>query len=141
MPSRSIDDLLPIVQSMCKAFIRLCEREGIDIIITSTYRSIEDQNALYAQGRTKPGIIVTRAKGGESFHNHRVAFDFAPIVNGKVPWDDDDLFKRCGVLAENVGLEWSGRWKGSLREMAHCQYTGGLTLADLQNGKLPCANT
>lgn len=141
MPSRSIDDLHPVVADMCRAFIAACDREGIDVVITSTYRSHEDQNKLYAQGRTAPGKIVTRAKAGESYHNFRVAFDFAPIVHGKIPWDDDDLFKRCGIIAENVGLDWSGRWKGSLREMAHCQYTGGLTLADFQNGKMLCVNT
>ena len=134
--SRELSELLPVVGSKAIAFIYGCEAVGIDVLITCTYRDDESQNALYAQGRTAPGQIVTNAKAGESWHNHRCAFDFVPIVNGKAQWNDSALFKRCGEIAESVGLEWSGRWKGKFREMAHCQYTGGLTLADLQNGKV-----
>jgi len=134
--SRDLSALLPVVGGKAIAFIDGCKAVGIDVLITCTYRDDESQNALYAQGRTAPGKIVTNAKAGESWHNHRCAFDFVPIVNGKAQWSDLNLFKRCGEIAESVGLEWSGRWKGKFREMAHCQYTGGLTLADLQNGKV-----
>ena len=40
-----------------------------------TYRSFDEQNHLYAQGRTKPGKIVTYAKGGQSYHNFGLAFE------------------------------------------------------------------
>lgn len=132
--SRSLDDLLPIVEEKAKAFIAKCADLGIDLLITSTYRDGESQNAIYAQGRTKPGVRVTNAKAGQSFHNYRCAFDWVPIVNGKAQWDDVKTFKRCGDIAKSVGLEWAGDWK-SFPEMAHCQYTGGLTLQDLLNGK------
>lgn len=132
--SRDLKDLNPIVADKCSAFINECKLQGIDVLITSTLRDNESQNALYAQGRTTKGSIVTNAKGGQSFHNYGVAFDFCPIVNGKCQWNDADLFKRCGIIAESVGLEWSGRWAGKMKETAHCQYTGGLTLDDLKNG-------
>lgn len=135
--SRHLDDLLPRVGHLCDAFIKACAAQGIDVIITSTYRDIESQNALYARGRTTPGNIVTNARGGQSFHNYRCAFDFVPIVNSKAVWNDTALFTRCGTIAESVGLEWAGRWTGKLRETAHCQWTGGLTLKDLQAGKVP----
>jgi peptidoglycan L-alanyl-D-glutamate endopeptidase CwlK len=132
--SRKLEDLHPKVMQMCSAFTRDCNAQGIDVIITSTYRDHESQNALFAQGRTAPGKIVTKAKGGQSFHNYKVAFDFCPIVNGKAAWNDTKLFVKCGEIAENHGLEWAGRWV-RMKEMAHCQYTGGLTIADLQSGK------
>lgn len=132
--SRDLKDLQPVVADKCSAFISGCKSLGIDVIITATLRDIESQNELYAQGRTKPGKIVTNAKGGDSFHNYACAFDFVPIVNGKAMWNDLELFKKCGEIAESTGLEWAGRWK-SFKEMAHCQYTGGLTLADLKAGK------
>jgi peptidoglycan L-alanyl-D-glutamate endopeptidase CwlK len=81
--SRSLSDLNPKVAAMCSEFINQCKAKNIDVIITSTYRDTESQNALYAQGRTTAGKIVTNAKGGQSFHNWKVAFDFCPIVNGK----------------------------------------------------------
>lgn len=152
--SRSLSDLLPCVRERCIAFEKLADETlkdaGIDLIWTSTYRDNESQAQLFAQGRTKPGRIVTNARAGESFHNHKVAADFALLYHGKTIAKDDDfliwdtkkeyvtLWQSIGVLAELSGLEWSGRWKGSLREMAHVQYTNGISLADLRAGKTPC---
>ena len=133
--SRSLSDLNPKVAALCSEFINRCKEKGIDVIITSTYRDAESQNALYAQGRTTDGKIVTNAKGGQSYHNWRVAFDFCPIVNGKCQWQDADLFAICGRIGEDLGLEWAGRWSGKFKETAHLQFTGGLSLADFQNGK------
>jgi peptidoglycan L-alanyl-D-glutamate endopeptidase CwlK len=132
--SRNINDLHSKVTAMASEFINRCKAEGIDVLITSTYRDAASQNELYAQGRTKPGKKVTNAKAGQSYHNWRVAFDFVPIVNGKAQWNDAKLFTKCGEIAESVGLEWAGRWT-KFKEMAHCQYTGGLKLADFQAGK------
>jgi len=132
--SRSINDLHPYVAGLCEQFVEQCKDAGIDVIITSTYRDHEAQQALYNKGRTTPGKKVTNAKPGRSFHNWRIAFDFVPIVNGKAMWNDIAMFAKCGNIAESVGLEWAGRWK-SFKELAHCQYTGGLTLADFQSGK------
>ena len=89
--SRDLKDLHPIVQAKAQAFIHSCKKAGIDVLITSTYRDNESQNALYAQGRTSPGKKVTNAKAGQSWHNYRVAFDFVPIVNGKAQWNDIGL--------------------------------------------------
>ncbi len=132
--SRSLSDLHPIVAAKAANFISACRANGIEVLITSTYRDAESQNELYAQGRTKPGKIVTNAKAGESFHNYRCAFDFVPLVNGKPNWNDARLYQRCGEIAEQCGLEWAGRWK-TFKESAHCQFTNGLSLADLRTGK------
>lgn len=129
-----MSDLNPKVAALCSEFINRCKAAGIDVIITSTYRDAESQNALYAQGRTTPGKKVTNAKAGQSYHNWRVAFDFVPIVGGKAVWNNDELWQKCGEIAESVGLEWAGRWT-KFKETAHCQYTGGLSLADFHAGK------
>jgi peptidoglycan LD-endopeptidase CwlK len=132
--SRDINDLLPEVTAMANKFIAACRERGIDVLITSTYRNFASQDLLYAQGRTAPGNIVTNAKAGQSFHNYRCALDFAPLKNGKIDWNDSRTFTLCGEIAEQVGFEWAGRWK-SFKELAHIQYTAGLTLADLRAGK------
>jgi peptidoglycan LD-endopeptidase CwlK len=67
-------------------------------------------------------------------HNYRVAFDFVPIVKGKANWSDPGLFEMCGSIAESCGLEWAGRWK-RFKELAHCQFTGGMTISDFKKGK------
>jgi peptidoglycan LD-endopeptidase CwlK len=72
------------------------------------YRSIAEQNELYAQGRKKPGKIVTNARGGYSYHNFGLAFDIA-IQNddGSLCWSvADTRWKTAGVIGKSLGLEW-----------------------------------
>lgn len=140
--SRNLSDLLPIVRVKVQQFIDKCHEAGIDLLITSSFRDMESQAALYAQGRTAPGKVVTNAKPGQSFHNFRCAVDVVPLVNGKPVWgttgEDGKLWDKVGAIGEACGLEWAKRWK-SFPELAHFQYTGGLKLADLQAGKQPTA--
>lgn len=131
--SRDIKDLHPKVKAMAEKFLSECKTAGLNVTIYSTYRDHESQNDLYAQGRTKPGKVITKAKGGDSFHNWKVAFDAAPIVNGSIPWNDARLFEKMGAIGEKCGLEWGGRWK--FKDMPHFQFTGGLSIADFKAGK------
>ena len=128
MNSRSLDELTPETRDKAKALIAGCLLEGIDIIVTSTYRSNESQAELYAQGRTTSGARVTNAGPGKSYHNYRVAFDVVPIVNGKAVWNDDDLWERVGAVGELADLEWGGSWTRFV-DKPHFQNTGGLTIA------------
>lgn len=132
--SRSIDDLHPRVANLCRQFIAACADNGIKVIITSTFRDNESQNQLYAQGRTLPGKVVTNAKAGQSFHNYKLAFDFAIEYDNQVQWRDSLMFFLCGQIAKKLGLEWAGDWI-KITETAHCQFTNGLTLKELQEGK------
>lgn len=132
--SRSLDELVPPAKERVEEFLRLCALNHIDLLVTSTYRDNESQQALYDQGRTKAGKVVTNAKAGDSWHNWRCAVDVVPLVNGKPNWDGSDpVWIKIGELGEQAGLEWAGRWR-TFKELAHFQYTGGLTLTDLKNG-------
>lgn len=135
--SRKLEDLNPIVEAKARDFLSRCAAEGIDVLVTSTYRDAESQNALFAQGRTAPGKIVTNAKAGQSWHNFRVAFDVVPLRNGKPVWgitgEDLKLWQRLGAIGKACGLEWAGEWR-TFREFPHFQYTGGHTLAEFQAG-------
>lgn len=137
--SRNTADLYPQVRARVEAMVRECAKEGIDLLVTCTFRDVPAQDALYAQGRSTPGLIVTNARGGESMHNYRCAVDVVPMRNGKCVWgtsgNDGTLWRKVGMIGESCGLEWAGRWTGKMREMAHFQYTAGLTLADLKLGK------
>jgi len=128
MASKSLKDLLPQVQLKAEEFIQLCAENMIDVLIYCTLRSKEEQDVLYAQGRTISGKIVTNARGGYSWHNFGRAFDFVPLIAGKPQWDNSVLYSRCGRLAEEIGLEWAGRWAGKLKETAHCQLREGKSL-------------
>lgn len=137
--SRNIDDLHPMVSAMARDALSKCKDAGIDILVTSTVRDMEAQEALYAQGRTKPGQIVTNAKPGYSAHNFRVALDVVPLRFGKPVWgtsltEDKELWAKVGAIFESCGFEWAAHWK-SFPEWAHFQFTNGLTLADLRAGR------
>ena len=132
--SRSLDDLIPPARVRVQAFLDAAKAAGVDLLVTSTYRDNASQDALYAQGRTKPGKLVTNAKAGQSWHNYRCAVDVVPIVAGKPRWDvKDEVWQQVGKLGKAAGLEWAGDWK-KFKEYPHFQYTGGLTLAQLQSG-------
>lgn len=135
--SRKLEDLDPFVATLARQFLAACKEAGIDVTVTSTYRDNESQTALYAQGRTAPGKIVTNAKAGYSAHNFKCAFDVVPTRNGVAVWgtsgEDGKLWARIGKIGQECGLEWGGAWT-SFKDMPHFQYTGGHTLAQLRAG-------
>ena len=134
MASRSLSDLHPQAREKAMQWETACRREGVEVLIYCTYRSGAEQDMLYAIGRTAKGKIVTNAKAGDSFHQHRVAWDAVPLVGGKPAWGAKDLYAKMGEVAKTLGIEWAGEWV-RFKETAHFQYTGGLTLADLKAGK------
>lgn len=106
---------------------------GCDYVAISGNRSWEEQNALYAQGRTKPGRIVTNARGGYSDHNFRIALDYG-VFRGKAYLDETEpataakVHAACAVHARKLGLDWGGDWK-SLKDLPHFEVSTGLTMA------------
>jgi peptidoglycan L-alanyl-D-glutamate endopeptidase CwlK len=132
--SRNIFELEPAVRILAAKLIDVCAKEGIDLLVTSTFRDMEAQAALFAKGRTARGPKVTNARPGQSFHNYRVAFDVVPIVHGKAIWNDNALWQKIGQLGTDLGLEWAGNWK-TFKEMPHFQFTNGRSLADFQAKK------
>ncbi|MFP7483394.1 M15 family metallopeptidase [Priestia filamentosa] len=116
--------------------VELSYQKGYNIAITQGLRTFTEQNALYAQGRTKPGKVVTNAKGGQSIHNYGLAFDFCVFDGERNPVWSGNTYNKVGALGKNLGLEWGGDWK-SFKDLPHFEYTFGLTLKQLQAGKRP----
>ncbi len=108
---------------MVDALLANARLVGIDLLVTCTYRSLSEQAALYAQGRTKPGPIVTRAQPGQSAHNFGLAVDVVPLRNGKPVWDAaDPVWDAVGECGMAAGLEWLGVPGSSFPETAHFQH-------------------
>lgn len=126
--SRRLEDLAPDVERMCRALLEFAAKEGEPLGISQTLRTWEEQDALYAQGRTTKGRIVTWARGGFSWHNFGRAFDIYSL--GKEPYPkDDDWWEMIGEMGEDCGLEWGGRWKSAKADRPHFEHHGGMTLA------------
>ncbi len=116
---RNIATLLPQVQPLARALIESAAAIGIAIKVISGTRTYEEQNALYEQGRSKPGRIVTNARGGYSNHNFGVAFDIGVFEGGRY-LDESPAYKAVGAIGMKLGLEWGGNWK-TIQDEPHFQ--------------------
>lgn len=133
MASRDITDLHPDLQPIAREFLRRCAAIGLDILITCTWRSGQEQDELYAKGRTKPGPRVTNARAGQSHHNFILngrpaarAFDIVPLVAGKPAWvATHPAWQKAGRIGEALGLTWYGAPGSTFREMPHFQLPAG----------------
>lgn len=125
-----IATLHPSVRQLATDFINAVEDElGIRLRVTQALRTIADQEALFAQGRTTPGKIVTNARGGSSFHNYGLAWDVVEIKAGVANWNPD--WKKISAIASRMGIEWGGNFK-SIVDKPHFQKTFGNTVAQLR---------
>lgn len=128
---RDIKQLHPELQGIIAKLQEVCEEEGLALGIGECLRTVEEQNELYAQGRTKPGNIVTYAKGSSysSQHQWGIAFDFFKNVPGHA-YDDVNFFKKVGYLGKILGLAWGGDWTSPV-DMPHLYlpYWGDTPLA------------
>ncbi len=129
--SRKLEDLIPILAIKAQELIKKVNGLGYEILITCTWRSFAEQQALYEQGRTMPGPIVTYAKAGESWHNYALALDFVPLKNGNPDWNDREKFKIVGEIGEDLGLKWGGRFKKPV-DLPHLEMTFGFPLGEVK---------
>ena len=135
----------PEVRAKTDTLIARAADRGIEIIITSDFRSSEEQDRLFRQGRQDAGNIVTNARGGQSYHNYGLAIDFAlRDGNGGVVWDMEvdrngngrSDWMEVVELAKALGFDWGGDWD-RFPDYPHFQMDFGYTLRQLQNGKVP----
>ena len=111
----------------------------IAVRVVQGLRTIKEQNELYAQGRTKPGKIVTKAKGGSSFHNYGIAFDFALLIdkdhNGTFEtllWDENKPeWKQVVNTFEAAGWFWGGNFS-TIHDAPHLEKKFGYTWQQLK---------
>lgn len=107
---RVIATLDALVQPYARALYFKARGNGITVNIISGRRTFQEQDALYAQGRTSPGDIVTNARAGHSVHNFGLAFDVG-VFEGSRFLGESPRYKAVGALGLELGLEWGGNWK------------------------------
>lgn len=99
------------------------------IRIVQGLRTIEEQNALYAKGRTTPGPKVTNARGGKSYHNYGLAIDYVIMVGGALDWNHP-LNKEVIAAFKSKGWKWGGEFK-SIVDKPHFEKSFGFTVSQL----------
>jgi hypothetical protein len=148
---RYLSTLHPLVQNQMKSFILEAQfRYGIDLRATAGYRTVEQQDRLFAQGRTQPQIgakerklgitrtiiadpnspVVTNAIGGYSNHNFGLAIDVTPFESGRLNWNTQN-YPLIGVIGKSRDLEWGGNWN-SIVDPPHFQDLQGRTEKQLR---------
>lgn len=105
--NRNIGDLHKVAQEACRLFLSECEKAGVKIFITETHRSQARQDYLYAQGRTRPGNVVTQTRN--SNHKGGLAWDIA--VSPPANLYDIAALSKAGAIARRLGITWGGDWK------------------------------
>ncbi len=134
--------LHPIVKTQADRLVELTKEKGIRILITDSFRSADEQDALYRKGRDAGGAVVTNAKGGQSFHNFGLALDFALLTqDGSASWDMEADMNGNGKsdwmevvsIAKSLHFEWGGDWE-QFPDYPHLQMTFGYSIGALQNG-------
>lgn len=136
---KRLQQLHPALQSAVRAVIADLAASGISVEVVQGLRTFEEQDALFAKGRTEPGPIVTQARGGESNHNFGLAADLCPFTGGQPDWNAPvDVWAAIGTTAIAHGLDWGGQWKKfidkphvqlpsmTVKECASRYATGGL---------------
>lgn len=144
--AKSLATLDPKVQPTFLALTLLGKKvasdRDLEYRMISGTRTYEEQNKLYAKGRTTPGPKVTNARGGYSNHNFGIAGDFGvfdkegqyldsanPSLASEIHNAVADAAKR-----ESLPLEWGGDWSSFVDE-PHFQYKTGLSTRQMRERK------
>jgi peptidoglycan L-alanyl-D-glutamate endopeptidase CwlK len=129
------DEARAIYAEICQALSK-----GVICRFSHTFRSNAEQDALF-----KKRPQVTKAKGGQSYHNYGLAIDIVLILdkdgngtyetaswNTKLDFDKDGVSDWQEVVAifKRYGWTWGGDWK--FIDTPHFQKTFGKSIAELQ---------
>lgn len=116
--STKLDGVHPALVEAVLRILSAMSALGFEMMVTDGVRTAAQQQALYAQGRTKPGKIVTRADGVMTRSNHQPhkdddyghAVDCCFVVGGRPSWDDKLPWALYGAMAKSLGLRWGGEF-------------------------------
>ena len=133
--SRDLKDLRADVRANVEILLELCRAQEMRVLITQTKRDNEYQAYLYAQGRTRPGSIVTNSRT-TTFHGAGLAVDFCQNIKG-AEYKEAAFFQNVAILAKHMGFSWGGDWI-SFPDFPHLQWDnhGKYTTAMLRAGKI-----
>lgn len=118
LSKKSIDRLSGVHPDLATVVLRAIEISECDFAVICGMRTLQEQEDLYAQGRTKPGPIVTWSMNSQHLKQktgHGHAVDLAAWVNGGISWDWDHYHKIARAMKTaakelNTPIDWGGDW-------------------------------
>lgn len=131
LSKRSLDNLVGVHPDLVKVIKAAITNSPVDFTIVCGLRTTKEQQAIFAQGRTKPGLKVTNADGVKNLSNHQdeadgkkdglgAAVDLYPFFEGKVQVNHKDTIARLKDIAAHikavaremgVKIIWGGDWR------------------------------
>lgn len=116
---RSKDKMKGVHPDLVKVMEEAIRTSPIDFAIIQGVRTQEEQDALYAQGRTKPGPVVTWTRNSKHIpqkDGYGHAIDFAAFIDGKISWDEKHyppIIKTILNAANELGVKVisGSQWK------------------------------
>ena len=135
-----LDTLEPEFRSQIEALLHAAQGVTERIwVLTAGRRTMAEQRGIYAQGRTKPGNIVSNAPAGFSAHNYGLAADLAPLmeIGSQIDWTAPRiLWKQMAHIAVEMGLVAGYNFK-TIVDMPHIESKDWRAQRELwQAGKL-----
>lgn len=117
-------ELYPPLSKLAEQLINQLAAQGIDVEVSQGLRTWPEQEALYAQGRTTPGRVVTNAKPEQSWHTFGCAFDVDIVTDSGLDWTGNDSRWISTIAAgESLGL-FAGASFRAFPDKPHFQLTG-----------------
>ncbi|WP_044736116.1 peptidoglycan-binding protein [Geobacillus kaustophilus] len=122
---RNLDNLAklaPKTKEKAMQWYNWCISNGIDILITETKRTEEQQRQYVASGKSKTL---------QSYHLVGQALDFVPVINGKADYNaySRPEIQKAISYAKSLGFTWGGDWDNDGQtkdekfvDMPHLQY-------------------
>lgn len=135
----SLEHLTPDTRKRVEKLLLFARRRGIPVQIISTHRRCQDQDALYAQGRTSPGSVVTGVRGCRSWHTWGRAVDLAaPPYPPRGPGPSCAALAPLGRYWKTLGGVWGGDWK--FKDCMHFEYHPSIKISEVcpTPGVSPC---
>lgn len=125
MDQRSLDNLNTLHPKFRQSAINAWTKakaampSNVQIIVIEGMRSFAESDAIYQQGRTTPGPIVTKAAAGQSYHNYGLAFDFSMITDGKADYIIGPHWMQVVSIMEAAGMFWGGNFPEGFHDNPH----------------------
>lgn len=139
---KNIKTLEPRAQDIFTTFMAeakaIAASMGCEYVAISGNRTFKEQDRLFAQGRTRPGNIVTNARGGHSNHNFGIALDNGVFKGGKYLDGSKSAAERrlaaqvhtaVAAIADKHGLDWGGSWS-RFKDLPHFEVSTDLSMAE-----------
>lgn len=120
-----IEELYPLLKTKAYQLIQLLLNKGIDVEVSQGLRTWPQQAALYAEGRTAPGKIITNARPEQSYHTFGLAFDIDIVASsGVLDWTGKSPAWLTAIdTGESLGLTAGAAFR-TFPDRPHFQYSG-----------------